>query len=401
MKNRKFWVSLLAGIMALIMILSLLASLLPTVVFAKSSKEIKEEINKLKKERSSIWSEIDELEEQQDNNWDSIEEMVTQKNNIDQQINLLHAEIANINEQVRNYSLLIAENQVALDEAERVLEELNAKNKERIRAMEEEGTLSYWSVLFKASSFMDLIDRLNMIQEIQAADERRLQELSAAADEVAAARTELAAEKAALEEARLELADAETVLAEKRRQADELLTELNANHRELNAMIDEMEDMEAQLSQEIAKAEKEYNEQKKKEDEANKLSPGGWYRPCSWTVLTSAFGWRIHPITGKESFHNGVDLANVQGTPIYATKSGTVTTATYNGVYGYYVTINHGGGYSSLYGHMTHYVVSNGQKVEQGQLIGYMGSTGWSTGPHLHFTIYYNGNAVNPMNYIR
>jgi len=401
MKNRKFWVSLLAGIMALIMILSLLASLLPTVVFAKSSKEIKEEINKLKKERSSIWSEIDELEEQQDNNWDSIEEMVTQKNNIDQQINLLHAEIANINEQVRNYSLLIAENQVALDEAERVLEELNAKNKERIRAMEEEGTLSYWSVLFKASSFMDLIDRLNMIQEIQAADERRLQELSAAADEVAAARTELAAEKAALEEARLELADAETVLAEKRRQADELLTELNANHRELNAMIDEMEDMEAQLSQEIAKAEKEYNEQKKKEDEANKLSPGGWYRPCSWTALTSAFGWRIHPITGKESFHNGVDLANVQGTPIYATKSGTVTTATYNGVYGYYVTINHGGGYSSLYGHMTHYVVSNGQKVEQGQLIGYMGSTGWSTGPHLHFTIYYNGNAVNPMNYIR
>ena len=132
MKNRKFWVSLLAGIMALIMILSLLASLLPTVVFAKSSKEIKEEINKLKKERSSIWSEIDELEEQQDNNWDSIEEMVTQKNNIDQQINLLHAEIANINEQVRNYSLLIAENQVALDEAERVLEELNAKMKELI-----------------------------------------------------------------------------------------------------------------------------------------------------------------------------------------------------------------------------------------------------------------------------
>jgi murein DD-endopeptidase MepM/ murein hydrolase activator NlpD len=117
-------------------------------------------------------------------------------------------------------------------------------------------------------------------------------------------------------------------------------------------------------------------------------------------VLASAYGWRTHPITGKQSFHNGVDLANVTGTPIYAAKSGTVTVATYNGVYGYYVQINHGDGFSSLYGHMTHYIVSVGQSVSAGQVIGYMGSTGWSTGSHLHFTIYYNGNTVNPMNYI-
>ena len=101
--------------------------------------------------------------------------------------------------------------------------------------------------------------------------------------------------------------------------------------------------------------------------------------------------WRVH---------NGVDLANYQGTPIYAARSGKVTVATYGGTYGNYVTINHGDGYSSLYAHMTRYVVHKGDTVKKGQLIGYMGSTGRSTGPHLHFSIFYNGSSVNPMNYI-
>ena len=165
-------------------------------------------------------------------------------------------------------------------------------------------------------------------------------------------------------------------------------------------------------------------EEKKKQEEANKKpgnggsgnsgsgnsgSTGGgsgfvsgesWRRPCSWIKLTSPYGYRIHPTLGTRKFHNGVDLANNQGTPIYAARSGKVTVATYGGTYGYYVTINHGDGYSSLYAHMTHYTVSKGQTVKKGDVIGYMGSTGRSTGPHLHFSIFYNGSSVNPMNYI-
>ncbi len=401
MKNRKFLVQLMAGLLAGVMLLSLIFSILPVVAQAKSSSEIKEEIEALEDEQMSIWIQMDELEAQQDENWESIEEMVAQKDNIDQQINLLSTEIENINKQIRQYSLLIAANQTELDEAERVLEELSQKNKARIRAMEEEGKLSYWSVLFKANSFIDLIDRLNMIEEIQAADQRRLEELSQAADAVAQARETLAAEKAALEEVRLELDEAQAVLDEKRAQADAILTELNSQQRDLIALYEEYEDLESALSADIAQKEQEYTDAKKKEEEAARPPAAqGWVTPCAYTVLTSAYGWRIHPITGKESFHNGVDLANVQGTPIYAAKSGTVTVATYNGVYGYYVQINHGDGFSTLYGHLTHYVVSEGQNVSAGQVIGYMGSTGWSTGPHLHFTIYYNGGTVNPMNYI-
>ena len=117
-------------------------------------------------------------------------------------------------------------------------------------------------------------------------------------------------------------------------------------------------------------------------------------------MLPSPYGYRTHPITGNYTMHNGVDLAIGAGTPIYATKSGYVTTATYNYAYGYYVTINHMDGFSSLYGHMTNYIVSEGDYVERGQTIGYVGTTGYSTGNHLHFTIYYNGGTVNPMSYI-
>ena len=401
MKNRKFWVSLMAGILAGIMILSLIFSILPAHVDAKTSDEIRDEIDQLEDEQLDIWMQMDELEAQQSDNWDTIEEMVAQKDNIDRQINLLNTEVENINQQIRAYAMLIAENQTELDEAEARLAELNEKNKARIRAMEEEGEISYWSVVFKASSFMDLIDRLNMMEEIRAADQRRLEEMAQAAEEVAQARTVLEAEKAELEVSRSELATAQAVLDEKRVRADAILTELNAKRRDLIALYKEMEDLESQLSQQIADMEKEYTEQKKKEEEASRVpNSGGWVRPCAYTVLTSAYGWRIHPITGSESFHNGVDLANVSGTPIYAAKGGTVTVTTYNSVYGYYVQINHGDGFSSLYAHLTHYVVSPGQQVAAGQLIGYMGSTGWSTGPHLHFTIYYNGNSVNPMDYI-
>ena len=459
MKNRNRLVSILAGLMAVIMLLALLVGILPVSASAKSSKEIKEEIKALKGDQSAIWAELDALKGEQDANWESIEEMVEHKNNIDQQIGLLYTEIENINTQIRSYSELIAANQEELDAAEAKLAELNEKNKERIQAMEEEGEISYWSVLFKAKSFTDLIDRLNMMAEIHEADQRRMSELSDAANAVAEARTALATEKTALEDSRVALQESQAELDAKRAEADELLAELNKDKRALDAMEADYEAEEAELSVQIAAAEVEYTkalkaeeearrkaeeerkrkeeEEKKKQEAANKKpgnggsnnggsnsggsndggssggsndggSSGGsgfvsgesWRRPCSWIKLTSPYGYRTHPTTGQWKFHNGVDLANNQGTPIYAARSGKVTVATYGGTYGYYVTINHGDGYSSLYAHMTHYTVSKGQTVKKGQIIGYMGSTGRSTGPHLHFSIFLNGSSVNPMNYI-
>lgn len=418
MKKRKLWVSVLAGLLAAVMLLSLVLSLIPTRASAASSSEIKEQISELKEQKKEIEAQIEEVQIQYDANSDEITDLVAQKDAIDQEIGLLHEQVNNINEQISAYNQLIADKQDELDAAEFNLAELNEKNKERIRAMEEEGKLSYWSIIFKANDFSDLLDRINMIQEINDSDQRRLEEMSIAAEKVASAQEELETEKDELETAKTELDATQAELEEKRAQADELLAELIKKGQEFQKIIDESEELQDELMQEIAQAEKDLKEAEYKEWLATYVpttkpsgkdttpstqvpSSSGWITPVKSYTLTSPFGMRLHPIQKVWKMHNGVDMAAPQGTPIYAAKSGKVTKTAYQaGGAGYYVTINHGDGFSSVYMHMTHYIVSPGDYVTAGQVIGYVGSTGGSTGPHLHFGISYNGTYVNPMNYV-
>ena len=419
MKNRKFRVSLMAGFLAVLTLLSLTMEVLPTPVSAASSSEIRQQIKELKAEKEEIAEKLKEIQSQFDANADEIDNLVGQKDAIDQEIALLHDQVENINTQLMAYALLIADKQDELDDAQLRLDELNEKNKERIRAMEEEGKLSYWAIVFRANSFSDLLDRLSMIQEINESDQRRMKEMSEAAQLVAAAQEELENEKAELEVAREELDATELILEEKRVKADELLLELIAKGEEFEAMIDESEEMQSDLMKEIAQAEKDLKKAEYQEWLATYVPPttrpsgndttpsvqapssSGWVSPLKSYTLTSPFGMRIHPISGKYKMHEGVDMAAPQGTPIYAAKSGKVTRTSYQaGGAGYYVSINHGDGFSSIYMHMTHYIVSPGQYVNAGQVIGYVGSTGGSTGPHLHFGIAYNGTYVNPMKYV-
>ena len=432
MKKRKLLVSIVAGLLAVIMVLTMILGLLPTQASAASSKEIKAQIDEMKAQRKEIQAEMKSVKDQYQQNEDEIQNLVNEKSAIDQEIGLLNQEINLINEQVAAYALLIADKQDELDEAQARWSELNDQNKERIRAMEEEGNISYWSVLFKANSFSDLLDRLAMVEEIAASDQRRLNSLRKAASVVADARDELNSEKEELDITRAELDEAQKLLDEKRVQSEALLKELLVKAGELEGLYEQWEEEESDLLTEIAKKEKEYTEAKNREWAAHMAtattapkptskpsgsgsnsssggssggssapaSSGAWKMPCNYTKLTSAFGMRDAPTAGASTNHQGVDLAGPEGTPIYASRAGTVTTATFGKSAGYYVTINHGDGFSSVYMHMTHYVVSKGAKVSQGQVIGYMGSTGVSTGNHLHFGISYNGSYVNPANYI-
>ena len=419
MNNRKKLVQILAGIMAAVMLLSLVLGLIPTKASALSSSEIRKQLNALKDEKKEIAAQIKEVRGQYNANADEIEALVEQKDSIDLEINLLHQQVDNINQQIAAYALLIADKQDELDNAQVRLDYLNEKSKERIRAMEEEGRLSYWSIIFKANDFSDLLDRLDMIQEINAADQRRLAEIAEAKQYVESAQLELAGEKDELEAARAELNEAEVVLEEKRSEADGILTELIAKGDEFQAMLDESEALQADLMKEIAQKEKDLKAQEYKEWLATYVPPttlpsgtdttpsnqapssSGWIKPLKSYTITSPFGMRKHPVLGYERMHEGVDMSAPQGTPIYAAKSGKVTTASYQkGGAGNYVSINHGDGFSSIYMHMTRYIVSKGQYVNAGQVIGYVGSTGISTGPHLHFGIAYKGAYVNPMKYI-
>ncbi len=436
MKNRKRLVSILAGVMAAIMLLTLLISILPTrASAAASSSEIRKQINSLQDDRKDIKNQISELQVQYQATSDEIADIVARKNVIDQEIGLLHAEIININEQISAYSVLIADQQEELDAAEARFDQLNEDCKTRIRAMEEEGTVSYWAVLFKANSFSDLLDRLNMVEEIASSDTRRLQELSDAAQRVEDAQAELAGEKAELEGTRTELDSTQKELDAKRQEADDLIVQLIAKGEELKLQQEDLEAEDEELLAQIAQKEQEYNEAKLEEwlaymatyvppttvapsvpisdpnggnsNNSGSNSSGSdvtvgssWLVPCSYKKISSPFGFRESPTSGASRYHQGVDLAANAGTPIVASRGGTVTIASYSNSAGYYVTINHGDGFSSIYMHMTNYVVSSGQKVNQGQTIGYVGSTGISTGNHLHFGIAQNGAYVNPCSYV-
>lgn len=417
MKNRKLFASIIAGLLAAVMILGLIAMAIPTADAAQSSAEIQKEIQALKAEQKKNKEKLNALKKQQQGNLDEISEIVQKKNAIDQEIFVLHQQTQNLSKQITAYNSLIADKQVELDAATTRWDELCDQYKARVRAMEENGSVSYWSVLFQANNFSDLLDRLNMIEEIAAADQRRMKELNEAAKAVEQVKTSLESEKIGLEDSKKEMESSSKQLNTSRLEADELLKTLIAKGQEYQDLIDEHEKIESESQRELGAKEAAYDKAREKEylewlaaqekpaqgtagsttDSSGKV----WLMPISYTHFSSPFGWRTHPIYGDTRFHSGVDLSAPQGTPIVATRAGVVTGTDYEaGGAGYYVTINHLDGYVTKYLHMTHFVVVEGQKVKAGQVIGYCGSTGASTGPHLHFSVYHNGSAVNPAQYI-
>lgn len=410
---------IIMGVIAGLLVLSLLFGLVISA-FGASSSAIKQQIESLKTKEKEIQNKRSQLLREIKENEGKELDLVEQKSQIDRQIELTQSEIDIKNEEIRQYNLLISEKQNELDDAIAEKSALDEKYQARVRAMEENGKVSYWSILFRANSFSDMLNRVDMINEIAEADVRMLDELQQAANEIEQNREDLAAEKLQLEQTKSDLTAKEEELNSMRAESDELLNELIKDNEELRAAEEKYGAMEEQLSAQMAAKERELTEALRREEAAaNSGNNGGsgssggssggssssgssaqFIRPVSGSI-SSAYGYRVHPITGKYTFHTGVDFRASSGTPIKACAGGTVTVASYTAVWGNYVTINHGNGFSTLYAHMTHYAVSYGQTVSQGQVIGYVGSTGYSTGSHLHLSMYYNGSTVNPMSYIK
>ncbi len=417
-------VRIISIVLAAVILLSLVSTALIVMVHAASSSEIKSKLADLRAKQAEIQKQSDELEKSIAENKDQTKTLVSQKAEIDQEMEMSRQKIENLNEQIQQLNLLIAEKQTELEASVAKEEALQKQYKARLRSMEETGSVSYWSILFRASSFSDLLDRVDMIREIAESDQLMLKQLSAATQAVETERADLEQQKLDLQQTEDDLAVEQAELETKRAKADTLITQMQAEYASLSDEFLAAEADEAAVREQIKKTATDYFNALAKEQAAaaaaaaaaNKpssgsnnssasssggASSGGFAFPLAYsTGVTCAYGPRVHPINGNKSFHYGVDLAAGMNTEIYATKSGTVTGATYGEANGYYVTINHGDGYSSIYAHMTNYVVSVGDSVKQGQLIGYVGTTGWSTGPHLHFEILYNGSNVNPMNYI-
>ena len=370
-------------------------SLLPEAVVVPASAVTQAEIDAMKEEANSLKQQQEEIQDQLDSLAADRENAMARKTLLEQQINATRAEISSIAAQIAKYDELIAQKQEELSQAEAEEQAQYELFCERVRYMEEQGEVSYWSILFSSKDFADLLDNAMMVEEIMDYDNQVM-------DQLIALREQIEEDKAELETARQEQQDAkaEQEAAQANLQAQE--SEVDALLSQISNQEDELEAREAQLraasdaaTAEIAAAERELAAQI-----ANVPSESGFLWPLPGRYnLSSLFGSRKHPITGKANNHTGIDIPASSGTSILAAKSGVVTTSTYNNSYGNYVVVSHSDGTSTLYAHMVRRNCSKGDTVSQGQVIGYVGTTGSSTGNHLHFEVRVNGSRVDPINY--
>ncbi len=387
----KKWVRVICIVLAVLMAASVITIALSTLAGAATSdklKSLQQERSSLKQKKQDINSKINSLE---------YEELaaLAKKEVLDERVMLTQDEIDNINEQIGVYEELIQEKQEeveALKNEQRVQWE---KYKTRIRAMEENGSISYYDIIFGASSFADMLFRIDAVNAIMEYDEQVYQQLLDAESATRQAQQELRDTKLELEDKTIELEEAIQELNVLIEEANEYIAQLESDQEAYKQTLTELEASEKAIDKQI----KEEEARLKKLEEAKKVKGTGSFR---WPLdvsgrITSPFGFRQNPVTKKYHNHGGIDIGQVgYGANIRASDTGIVTTSGYDSSYGNYVVINHGNGYVTLYAHMSKRLVSKGATVKKGDIIGLTGSTGNSNGPHLHFEIRKNGIRIDP-----
>lgn len=323
-----------------------------------------------------------------------------QKSLLEQQINVIQSEINNIDAQIAKYDELISQKEDELAQLEQQEAEQYQLFCERVRYMEEEGEVSYWAILFNAEDFSDMLDRFMMVEEIMAYDNAIMDELLATQAQIEQEKAELEEARTAQEEARQKQADAKARLKSQQAEVDALISQISSQEDELEAMEAKLQAAAKAMDNEIARKERELQAQLAAQG-VTIVSEKGFKWPSYATTITSLFGSRTHPVTGGPTttpeWISPPPAERTSG----AAKSGVVLTSTYNSSYGNYVVISHANGESTLYAHMSKRLVSEGDKVTQGQTIGLVGTTGSSTGNHLHFEVRLNGQRQDPLNYFR
>lgn len=389
--SRRIVVGVLAVVLALLMLLPIFS-----MIAGNASAVTQSEIDALKKEQQESQAKQQELKEQLAD-VEADQQAAQQKRELlTQQLNAINAEIKNIDAQIAYYDGEIAQKEEERKEAEAREQKQYELFCQRVRLMEEEGTVSYWSILFNSENFSDLLDRIADVDAVMDYDNAVMDQLIATRQELERLQAELesarAEEQAAKEQQEAKKAEQQAKVAE----AQKLLDQINANIEEVNRQLDEESAAAADIQAEIAKKQKQLEEQRKQQNIVISSETGYLWPLPGYYRLSSQFGYRIHPITGVAHSHTGIDIPASGGTSILAAKSGQVVTSAYHYSYGNYVVIDHGNGNSTLYAHMRSRAVSEGQMVTQGQVIGYVGTTGSSTGNHLHFEVRDNYTRVDP-----
>lgn len=391
-KHRKTIVAVLALLLAILMILPAI-----TMIFGSAGAVTQDEIDALKDKSASLAQQKKNLNSELKALEGQLNSAYSKKRVVEQEINVVNEQISNTEALIAQYDRLIEQEEANLADAQ-AEETMHFENFcRRVRVMEEQGTATYWQILFNAADFTDLLDRAMMVSEVVVYDNA----VKAALEQ---ARIEVENIKADLEGARAEQVDAKTALNAQKAELDAkendiaaLVNEMEAQQDVYESKIHELDNQMEAMDKEIEKKQKEYEELLR---QAQLNTGSGYIWPLDGCyTLTSLFGGRIHPITGRPNNHGGTDVRANYGTPIKSARGGIVITSTYNWSYGNYVVVSHGSGESTLYAHMSKRAVSEGQTVKQGQVLGYVGSTGSSTGNHLHYEVRVNNTRVDAIDY--
>lgn len=380
-----------AAFLALVILALALMPAGPALAVSQSEIDaLEEQRDELKAQREEMQAGIDELKNQQAG-------VLEQKRALDEQNEVYRQELELIEEQVSLYTRLVDEKAAELEKATADEAEQLAIYKQHVRAMEENGEYTYLSIIFGSKSLSQLMSNLDMIGEIMDADKRIYDQYTAAREDAEEIKAEYETTLSALADKQAEYeaekADLEAKIAEANDMIAQLEEEINSNYDLYLEVLAQEEALESDIQSMIAEMERQ--------EAANSITSTGTYIwPLPGYSPGSAYGWRMHPIYHEMRFHAGEDIGAPSGTPILAADSGMATVIADNGNgYGNYIMINHGGGRVTLYAHMSAFAISNGATVSQGQVIGYVGSTGNSTGPHLHFEVRVNGATTDPKSY--
>jgi len=424
MTKKKAFIRIMAIILAALMAGSVLVSVIAST---RARAVTQSEIDDLQSQQKEIQQKQQDLKSQINSLQYSQSSAIAKKEVLDEQVQLTQDEIDNLDGQIKEYDTLIAEKTVEVQDAQQAEEKQWDVYKVRMRVMEENGTISYWAIIFGASSFSDMLARIDMVSDIMQSDESSYQNLVAARKATEDAKTALENTQQQQKTKQTELTASEATLQSQVEEASALVEQIEGNLETYNELYDQTTAEEDKVKAAIEEKEAELKKQQEAEAAAKaaaeaaakaagqKTSGGGssgsgtgsavgtgsfiWPSYVSRRV-TSPFGTRYHPVYHVYKYHSGVDIGGVgYGSDVHAADGGTVITAEYSSGYGNYVVISHGNGYSTLYGHMSKLLVSAGETVSQGDVIGLTGSTGVSTGPHIHFEIWLNGSRVNPLDY--
>ena len=359
-----------------------------------SGGSLEDQLEQIKKEKEETKKKIEDAKKKEQEYLGQVNKVEDQLLSSLDQLNDLNTNLADVKSNIDKTTIDLAIKESELLEINKELDAKSTILNNRVASIYKNGNTNILDVIFKAQSFTELLSKLKLMNLL--------------ADQDAVIIEEIKDKKNATLSVQQSIMELQKKQNEQKSNLEKLVTQAEQKKTEISGILDEKKsllssakaDKNALIAMEAQLTAKETEIQRILESLRYGSAPNGRLQWPTAGKLISGFGNRRHPIFGGTRFHSGVDLAAPSGTPIIAADGGEVLQASYSGGYGYSILIYHGGGFATFYAHMSSFAVGQGQMVKRGQVIGYVGTTGWTTGPHLHFEVRINGAAQNPMGYL-